>query len=81
MALLSAWYRHPHLVPFPVTACQDPGDDSEATAHRFLPLLRTMPPLSAIRTAASRSAMGDAAFFLRFFLAMVCVTRDIILRR
>lgn len=67
----SARYRHSHPVPFPVTACQDPGDDSEATAHRFLPLLRTMPSLSAIRTAASRSALREGTFFTRFFLALV----------
>ena len=75
MALfLAVWYRHSHLMPFSVTVtiCQDPGDDSEATSHRFLPLLRTIPSLSAIRTAASRSALGDAAFFTRFFLVMVC---------
>ena len=71
MALfLSVWYRHSHLMHFSVTAtaCQDPGDDSEVTSHRPLPLLRTIPSLLAIWTAARLIAWGEAPFFRRFFL-------------
>lgn len=51
------------------TLYQDPGEDSLATSQLPLPMLRTIPSASAIRTAARLISRAEAAFFRRLFLA------------
>lgn len=55
------------------TMCQDPGEDSLATSHRLLSMLRIISSEFAIRTATLLTAWEDVPFFRRFFPAMVYV--------
>ena len=68
---LPRWYGQSQTMPPSVTAtlCQDPGEDSLATSHLPLPMLRTVPSASAIRMAARLIFWAEAGFFRRCFLA------------